>query len=223
LPRFHRELLAEKVWRSIAGLDVRGAKILVVCAGSGMDAEYLARAGGHVVAVDISAGAAGRVAERSRRFGIEITPVVADAERLPFANDSFDVAYVHDGLHHLGNPFRALDELARVAAHAVSATEPARAILTKLAVKAGVAAEREEAGNEVYRFEADEIAARLRSRGFRIARAERYGMFYRHVPGLPSRLLSLPGVYDAATFGLRGANRLAGRFGNKLVVVGIRE
>ena len=62
-----------------------------------------------------------------RRHGLEIEAVTADATRLPFADRSFDVVLVHDGLHHLEDPWLGLAEMARVARHTVSVTEPAEA------------------------------------------------------------------------------------------------
>ena len=149
-PRLHQWLLADKFRRSVTELRpmVDGALVVSVCGGSGMDAEFLARAGATVVVADISLGAARRTTERARRFGLPIVPVVADATRLPLADRSVDIAYVHDGLHHLDRPFAGLAEMARVARRAVSVTEPARAAVTAAAVRVGLALEQEEAGNE---------------------------------------------------------------------------
>ena len=66
---------------------------------------------------------------------------------------SFDLVYVHDGLHHLEHPEAGLAEMARVARRAVSITEPARAALTRAAVRGGLALEREDAGNRVARLD----------------------------------------------------------------------
>src|SRR6266576_529987 len=43
----------------------RGSTVLVVCCGSGMDAEYAARSGARVVALDISGGCLSRARIRS--------------------------------------------------------------------------------------------------------------------------------------------------------------
>ena len=222
-PKFHQWLLAQKFRRSVEGLDLNSATALSVCAGSGMDAEFLARAGARVTAVDVSAGAAARTAERAVRFGVDITPVVADVERLPFCDAAFELVYVHDGLHHLEDPYRGLSEMARVTRMAISITEPAQARITRAAVRLGVALEREEAGNRVARLDPSEIASALTSFGFRIVRAARYAMLYRHEPGLPSRALSLPVVFPLACAAVNAANATLGRFGNKLVVVAVRE
>jgi SAM-dependent methyltransferase len=222
-PALHGWLLREKFRRAVEGLDLIGISALSVCAGSGMDAEFLARACGRVTTVDASAGAAARTAERARRFGIDLQPIVADVRRLPFPDRSYDLVLVHDGLHHLKRPMDGLREMARVARRAISVSEPARAAVTRLAIGAGVALEHEEAGNRVERLDRHEVGAVLRQEGFRILRAERYAMFYRHEPGLVTRVLSHGSLLPLAIASIRIANMLAGRWGNKLVVVAVRE
>jgi SAM-dependent methyltransferase len=223
-PTLYGWLLGEKFRRSVSalGTTLYGATALCVCAGSGMDAEFLARRGARVIAVDISPGAARRTRERASRYGFEIRPIVADVEQLPFADASIDVVYVHDGLHHLEQPLTGLAEMARVARCAVCVTEPAQASVTRAAVRAGFALEREEAGNRVARLASADVVRMLAKDGFRVVHAERYGMFYRHEPGWPSRVLSSPGLFQLAKLGFRAANAVFSRFGNKLVVVAVR-
>lgn len=223
--RFYEWMIRDKFRRGVAGVQElpAGSTALAVCGGSGMDAELLARAGAQVVSADISLGASRRACERARRQGLDLTPVVADAENLPFADRSFDLVYVHDGLHHLEHPQAGLAEMARVARRAVSITEPARAALTRLAVRAGLALDREEAGNRVARLDPGEVAAFLRGRGFDVVRAERYGMLYRHHPGAPSRLFSSHVLFPLSVAALRGANAVAGSLGNKMTVQALRN
>lgn len=222
-PRFHRWLLAEKFSRSTRGVDLRGASVLVVCGGSGMDAEFLARAGARVVASDISVGAARRTAARANRFHLDIEPLVADVAKLPFEGGAFDIAYVHDGLHHIEDPFAGLDEMARVARSVVCLTEPAQAFVTSVAMKVGIALDREAAGNEVARLRLEEVIRALERRGFRTMRARRYAMMYRHEPGWPMRVLSWPGIFPVAKHVFRLVDALIGRVGNKLTLVAVRE
>lgn len=222
-PRFHRWLMEEKFRRGTRGLALQGASGLTVCGGSGMDAEFLARAGASVISADVSFGAARRVQERSHLSGVDITPIVADAEALPFRGSSIDVVAVHDGLHHVQHPYRALAEMLRVARSGVSITEPADALITRGAVRAGLALEREEAGNPVNRLDLREVVDTVERAGFEIVRAERYGMYYAHEPGLPSRLLSAPVAFEVATTAFTLVNRLGGQLGNKLAVVAIRR
>lgn len=170
-----------------------------------------------------SIGAARRVEERARRHGVAIAPVVADVERLPFADQSIDLVYVHDGLDHLADPLTGLVEMARVARQAVCVTEPAQATATAVAVRLGLALEREEAGNRVARLQPGGVRAALEAAGFRVVRAERYAMYYKHAPGRVSRWLSRRAILPVASLGWRLANTILGRFGNKLVVIGTRS
>ncbi len=221
-PTLYGWLLGQKFRQSVAGLSLRGATALAVCGGSGMDAEFLARAGARVISSDISLGAVRRARERGRRHKVSFDVIVADVERLPFADGSIDVVYVHDGLHHLERPLDGLAEMAPVARRAVCVTEPARATVTGLAVRLGLALEHEEAGNRVARLGVEEVAAVLRTHGFRVVTAERYDMYYRHEPGRAVRFLSAPGAFAVARAGFRAANLVVGAGGNKLVVVAVR-
>jgi SAM-dependent methyltransferase/uncharacterized protein YbaR (Trm112 family) len=223
-PALHGWLLEEKFRRSVLGLEdlLPGCTALTVCGGSGLDAEFLTRAGARVVLTDISLGVLRQAAERARRFGLDFDLVVADAENLPFRNGSVDVAYVHDGLHHLERPALALAEMARVSRRAVSVSEPARAFATAVAVRLGLAEQREEAGNVVRRLTLAEIVSELAAHGFGSIAPHRYAMYYRHWPGRAVRLLSRPRLLALATRGFLVANRLAGGLGNKLAVQAIR-
>ena len=223
-PRLYRFLLAEKFRRAVGPIrpHLIGASALTVCGGSGMDAEFLARAGAAVISSDLSLGAAMRAKARSERYGLEIRSIVADVERLPFADQSVDLVAVHDGLHHLADPYVGLAEMARLARRWIVVTEPAQASITRLAIRLGLALETEEAGNRVGRMELSRVAAFLEARGYVVLRAERYAMYYPHHPGAGFSLLSLPLVFPVVRLGWRLTNSLLGRFGNKMVVVAQR-
>ena len=222
-PRAHRWLLSRKLARAVAHLPLLHRAIVVdVCCGSGMEAEYLTRRGARVLAVDISEGAALRARARARRFGLDYLVVVGDVEHLPVRTRAADVAFVHDGLHHLTDPLSGVRELARVADQAVSITEPADAVLTQVAVRLGLAANEEEAGNEVRRLRPEQVRHELEAAGFS-ARSERYLMYHGHEPGRATRLLSRPPLYPAFTAGLGAVNLIAGHWGNKLCVTGVRS
>jgi SAM-dependent methyltransferase len=224
-PRLYEWLLTEKFRRSVEGMGnyLQGGMVITVCGGSGMEAEFLARAGARVILTDISFGAAKRARERAKWFDLSITPVVADVECLPFMDSTFDVAYVHDGLHHLATPVAGLREMARVSRQTVSVTEPARAAVTALAVRLGLADAREESGNAVARLIPEEVERTLRDAGFTVTSLRRYGMYYRHDPGKVCTVLSSPGLLGLTIAGWRGGNKLMGRFGNKLAVIAHRS
>jgi SAM-dependent methyltransferase len=218
-------MMLEKFRRSIVGLEERlhGAVTLVLCAGSGMDAEFLARRGARVIASDLSLGAALRTRERAQRHGIKLIPLVADAEALPLRDRSVDLAYVHDGLHHLRDPAVGLWEMTRVTHNALSVSEPARAYVTKLAIKAGIALVEEPVGNRVERLEQRGVMGLLREAGMHVVGAERYAMFYRHEPGLWMRLMSRSRTRPLAQASIDVFNATLGRVGNKLAVRAVRD
>lgn len=224
-PRFYRFLLDEKLRRAVDPIrpHLYGASALIVCGGSGMEAEFLVRAGVTVITSDLSLGAATRAKARSDKRRLAIDSVVADVEHLPYADQSVDLVVVHDGLHHLGDPNAGLLEMARVARRWVVVAEPARASITRLAIRLGLALETEEAGNWVARMDPTEVGDILEAHGYVVLRAERYAMFYRHHPAAVVRLLSRPLVFPIARMGWRLVNALLGRWGNKMVVVAERR
>lgn len=223
-PRLYRFLLGEKFRRAVGPIrpHLPGASALTVCGGSGIDAEYLSRAGATVITSDLSLGAATRARTRSARFRLGIQSIVADVEHLPFPDQSLDLVAVHDGLHHLDDPYAGLGEMARVARRWIVVSEPARAAATQLAIRLGLALEREEAGNRVARMAPPEVAAYLEAHGFAVLRAERYAMYYPHHPGRVFAFLSRAPIYPAVRAAWRAANACVGRFGNKMVVVAER-
>lgn len=222
--RLYQWLLGEKFRRGVQSIsgELAGRTALTVCGGSGLDAEYLARAGASVIASDLSLGAAQRTRERARRHHLAITPIVADVERLPFPDRAIDIVYVHDGLHHLERPALGLVEMARVAARAVSVTEPARAVATEAAIRLGISQRVEDAGNRVERLEPAAIAELLRAHGLDVTHAERYAMYYRHRPGPIFAALSLPALFPLTRLTWRTANFFLAPLGNKLTIQAVR-
>lgn len=225
-PRLYQWLILEKLQRSVRGIQplVPGWTALTVCGGSGMDAEFLVRIGCRVISSDISLGAAKRAKERALRYGFQLLAIVADAENLPFKDQSLDLVYVHDGLHHLSDPMKGLEEMARIAQRAVSITEPARAAATSVAIRLGMADQIEDAGNPVARLAPHETSSALRDLGFRVLRTQRYAMYYPHQPGTGFHKLSRSALFHLVTSAWRVVNTIVGRrIGNKLSIVALRE
>jgi len=196
--------------------------VLEVCCGSGMLAEELVRRGAQVTGIDFSPAAVARAQERARRYDFAARFLVADAEHLPFPDHSFDVVAVHDGLHHLDDPYRAIREMARVAREGVLILEPAQAALTRVAIRVGIAEDVEEAGNYVYRLVPDKVAACLRQAGFGRVVWRRTLMYYPHEPFPWFRWFDRAPLFwlFRAVFGW--ANLLLGQWGNKLALAGVK-
>ena len=91
-----------------------GQRVLDVAAGTGNVAIRAAEAGASVVASDLTPEhfSAGRAEARSR--GVELDWVEADAEALPFADDSFDVVTSSFGAMFAPDHQAVADELVRV-------------------------------------------------------------------------------------------------------------
>jgi Methyltransferase domain len=202
--------------------ELRDASVLTICGGSGLDEDFPTAAGARVLSTDISPGAARGASLQSTRFDLRFEVAVADAQALPFPDRSFDFAYVHDGLDHLERPLAGVAE-ARVANRGVCITEPARAVLTRLAVRTGIATNREEAGNAVARLPERGLRNALAATSLGAPGASRYLMYYRHEPGIPARALSGAISGAAARVAFRFVNAIVGRAANKLTAQAVRR
>ena len=89
---------------------------LEVGSGTGYFSLNLLQLGGveRLIATDISPGMLAELSASARRLGLEVETANADAERLPFDSDSFDLVFGHAVLHHLPDLPRALAEVHRV-------------------------------------------------------------------------------------------------------------
>jgi SAM-dependent methyltransferase len=221
--RLYEFLISHKLRTGLEtlGMGLSGKSVLEVCCGSGMMSEALARQGARVVGIDSSPAAIARACERRRRYGFSARFLVADAERLPLPDRSFDVTMVHDGLHHLDDPYRALGEMGRVACEGVLVLEPARAVLTRIAVRLGIAEEVEEAGNYVHRLAPAEVAARLRHQGFPKVAWRRTLMYYPHQPFRWFRWFDRAPLFLGFRAVFWAVDVAAGRWGNKLALAAV--
>jgi SAM-dependent methyltransferase len=119
--------------RKVLGSEVdRGfRRSLEVGAGTGYFSLNLIRAGmvQEATCTDISAGMVRVLATNAERLGLPVRVARADAESLPFVDESFDLVLGHAVLHHLPDLGRAFREFHRVLApggRIVFAGEPSR-------------------------------------------------------------------------------------------------
>jgi len=92
----------------------RGLRVLEV--GVGMGADYLEwlKAGASATGVDLSAASIERARQRCQQVGYQPDLRVADAEQLPFPDNSFDIVYSYGVMHHSPNPDQCVREAWRV-------------------------------------------------------------------------------------------------------------
>jgi ubiquinone/menaquinone biosynthesis C-methylase UbiE len=120
--------------RKVVGreLDQGYDRALEIGAGTGYFSLNLVQAGviRQVTCTDISPGMVTTLGENARRLGLgRVSATRADAESLPFPDDSFDLVLGHAVLHHLPDLDRAFAEFRRVlrpGGRIVFAGEPSR-------------------------------------------------------------------------------------------------
>ena len=91
-----------------------GSKVLDVAAGNGNAALAAARRGCEVVATDYVEGLLDRARRRADADGLTISTKVADAEDLPFGDETFDAVLSTVGVMFTPDPRRAASQLLRV-------------------------------------------------------------------------------------------------------------
>ncbi|WP_214367066.1 class I SAM-dependent methyltransferase [Pseudonocardia sp. H11422] len=95
--------------------DLRGARVLEVGCGSAPCARWLATQGARPVALDLSRGMLRHAAALGVSTGVTVPLVEAGAERLPFADSSFDLACSAFGaVPFVAEPRQVMREVARV-------------------------------------------------------------------------------------------------------------
>lgn len=108
------ESVVKNIWilEKLAKYKKTNAQILDVGCGGGFLSNALAREGYKITGVDLSAESI----EVAKRYDTTMTVqyIVADAYRLPFKDQSFDVITAMDFLEHIEEPARAIHEFSRV-------------------------------------------------------------------------------------------------------------
>jgi ubiquinone/menaquinone biosynthesis C-methylase UbiE len=94
--------------------STRDQSVLEIGVGLGTDHAQFARAGARLTGVDLTERSIELAANRFRLEKLQSELQVADAESLPFADETFDVVYSWGVLHHSPNTPRAISEAVRV-------------------------------------------------------------------------------------------------------------
>jgi SAM-dependent methyltransferase len=94
--------------------DVRDKDVLELGCGGAQWSVALALRGARVVGMDLSAGQLNHARRLARRTRVDVSLVLADAERTPFADASFDVVFCDHGATTFTDPARTVPEVARL-------------------------------------------------------------------------------------------------------------
>jgi ubiquinone/menaquinone biosynthesis C-methylase UbiE len=91
--RIHRDLVSEGIRHGVLRLaPKKDEEIRDIATGTGLTARNISRTGAKVTGVDIAQGLLEAARQLSEEEGLSIEWRLADAERLPFADASFDAA-----------------------------------------------------------------------------------------------------------------------------------
>jgi SAM-dependent methyltransferase len=106
----------DRIQRLVAAARLSSSeRVLDIATGPGYIAEAFARSAREVVGVDLTEAMLAIAKERTKSRGISnLTFRAADAQNLPFENQSFDVVVCRLALHHLEKPLAVLREMTRV-------------------------------------------------------------------------------------------------------------
>jgi ubiquinone/menaquinone biosynthesis C-methylase UbiE len=107
-----------KVEKALGRAPDHYARSLEIGAGTGYFTLNLLRAGliGAATCSDISPGMLATLESNAQHLGLAVLTAPADAERLPFPDESFDLVFGHAVLHHIPDLSRAFAEFERVLA-----------------------------------------------------------------------------------------------------------
>ncbi len=113
----HDQVIA-KVRKALGGAPGQYPRSLEIGSGTGYFTLNMMRAGliERATCTDISPGMLATLAANAERLGLKVKTKVADAERLPFPDASFDLVLGHAILHHIPDLAQAFSEFERVLA-----------------------------------------------------------------------------------------------------------
>src|SRR3954466_6682957 len=110
LDHYHFEKL-HHLLRLVYFAGCRGRMVLDVGCGAGVDLARFARGGAIVTGVDLAPSAIALARANFDQQRLRGDFQVADGERLPFADGSFDLVYAHGVVQYTVNPRQLVDEV----------------------------------------------------------------------------------------------------------------
>jgi len=118
-----KEVMVEESWNAVTCPehqwirrqlgDIRGKKILDLGCGAGEAAVWFAKQGADVTASDLSSEFLALVQRVAALHGTQLHTHHADADRLDFPDNTFDVVYAGNVLHHVDTD-KTLDQIHRI-------------------------------------------------------------------------------------------------------------
>lgn len=198
-------------------INFKDKNVLISCGGGdGFEIVKMESLGGRITVSDISPDA---IKEIKKRWP-KMKTIIADAERLPFKDNSFQIGLVKDGLHHLVKPEEGIKELLRVCSEGVMIIDFNESFLTRFASNIGLSPKFEEAGNHNFRFSREKLKKflnKIKVKNYRIKACFVHAPLFQHSflqKGIGFKLMKI----SAETL-----NLFLGSFGNVLLIVIIKD
>ena len=113
LDQYHFEKL-HHLLRLVPFDDFPGRSVLEVGCGAGVDLARFAKGGAEVTGVDLAPSAIALARANFEQQGLQGRFEVADGERLPFPDNSFDMVFAHGVVQYTANPRQLVEECRRV-------------------------------------------------------------------------------------------------------------
>ncbi|KKD06373.1 class I SAM-dependent methyltransferase [Streptomyces sp. WM6386] len=101
---------------SVLPSDLAGMRAIELGCGTAYVSAWLARAGAHPVGIDLSEQQLSTARAMQAEFGIDFPLVLGNAEKVPYEDDSFDLAISEYGASLWCDPYRWIPEAARLLA-----------------------------------------------------------------------------------------------------------
>lgn len=96
-------------------IDFRNKDVLEIGIGQAADAAQMIKRGANYHGIDLTETSVSRCLERFRLFNLPYKEVqVANAEKIPYADNTFDIVYSHGVIHHSPNIETIVGEIHRV-------------------------------------------------------------------------------------------------------------
>ncbi|MEI6238010.1 MAG: class I SAM-dependent methyltransferase [bacterium] len=119
--KFHLKKLVDDRTREVSAYVKKGDRIIDIGSGGCQVSEWLMSQGFDVTPIDIS----------NKSFLGKVKPIIYDGKRIPFADNSFDVALLLTILHHTKDPVSILREAKRVAKRIIVKEDLYKGIIQK--------------------------------------------------------------------------------------------
>lgn len=94
--------------------DFRDLRVLDIGCGLGESSVYFAQLGARVTALDLSPEMVAKTRDLARAHGVTIEAVAHQSEHLPFEKNQFDLVYLANVIHHVGERKGLFEEVRRV-------------------------------------------------------------------------------------------------------------